>query len=267
MRGTRSELLTGRAFGLLSLCAAFAVLAGCASKIEPPKPATIACADPHWTEHCPSAARTQASSQQTSAPRDIRRPRGVDNSPFLPWPPPKPTRMGDISGPFVIAGRLAEIDRQIRARLVRHGYQELRYFAVPGGFGITTNLERLDSRGRPSADRWLIGKTGGWSSLFSYFASLMKGETAQFRLLAIIVTNEELQPAPFPVTQTDTERWQLSGMPYLSSSRGRLPVAQGTKVWLLVYEFAPGRSKGTALVADEEGQFPFSVHAKALGIP
>ena len=261
------QMAMGSRLALLNLCAALAFLVGCASAPRPTDAARSACADPHWTGSCPPEISTHANSPRRRASVGLHRPRGIDNAPFLPWPPPKPTRIGDISSGFAIGGNFGQLDRQIRVKLVRHGYEEMRYFAVPGGFGVTTNLERLDSNGRPSTDRWLIGKAGGWTSLFSYLSSLVTGESAQFRLFAILVTNEDLRPAAFPVTQTDTERWKLSGMPYLSASRARLLVGPGTKIWLLVYEFAPGRSKGTTIVADEDGRFPFSVHARSLGLP
>jgi hypothetical protein len=173
--------------------------------------------------------------------------------------------MGEISRSLSLKGTLADVDRQLRERLEARGYNRLRYFAVPGGFGITTDVERLGPNGMPAANRWLVGKSGGWNNLFAYVSSLIAGEDAPFRLFAILVTDEDVRPALFAASQSDLDRWKLSGLNYLSSVRGGLPVSRGTRIWLLVYEFKEGRSKGSGLVADRDGRFPFSMHARSLG--
>lgn len=217
-------------------------------------------------ENLAAQQRSRVGAVRNQKPEKFRDARALDNAPFLPWPPPAPTRMGDISRAFTLKGGLAEVDHQLKDRLALHGYDRLRYFAVPGGFGITTDIERLAANGRPAPKRWLVGKEGGWKNLFAYLSSLISGEDGRFRLFAILVTDEDVRPASFDATETDVTRWKLSGLSYLGAVRGRQAVNPDTRVWLLVYEFTAGRSKGSRIVADRDGRFPFAVHARSLGL-
>lgn len=261
----QAELRCRAWLGRLASGLAILLITGCATAEHARHSRAPSVCSPYETP--PACTITEPRQQRMDQRAPRRAPdRSLDNAPFLPWPPPAPTRMGDISDALAIKGTLGAIDLQLKMRLLRHGYDRLRYFAVPGGFGITTDVERLAPSGLPAANRWLVGKEGGWTSLFSYLTSLIRGEDSQFRVFAILVTDEDLRPANFVATETDLSRWKLSGLPYLSATRSKLPVAAGTRVWLLVYEFQPSRSKGSQIVADRDGRFSLTLHARSLGL-
>ena len=219
------------------------------------------------TYKCKEAPSFQVHQPEVRAPLPGSADSGKsDNYPFLPWPPPAPTHMGDVSNSFNLTGTLGDIDRQLRGRLLPRGYEKLRYFAVPGGFGLITNVEKLQSNGLPSSDRWRTEKKGGWTGLFNYARSLIAGEDAHFRLLAFIITNEDLRPASFEVNETDLARWKILGLSYLGTNRAKTRAEKSTRIWLLIYEFKPDRSKGGTILADTEGRFSFRTHLKNLGL-
>jgi hypothetical protein len=174
--------------------------------------------------------------------------------------------MGDVSTSLHLKGSLGDVDRQIRARIVARGYDHLRYFAVPGGFGITTQVERFQHNGDPAAERWVVGKTAAWAGFMQYLSNLVFGEEGQFRLFAIVVTPEDIRPAAFGPTETDIARWNASGLPYLSRMRAQQSIEPGTRAWLLVYEFKSSHSKGATIQFDQNGGLPFATHARSLGL-
>lgn len=182
---------------------------------------------------------------------------------LLPWPPPRPSAMSEVTGNFRGGVTLGSYDKQLEALLIRKGYSGLRYFSVPSGFGITTNVERLDSEGRPHRNRW-SRKPPPPGGLFDYVRQLIQGDTGRFRVLVFIVSDQEPRPESYRAKQVDLERWQERGKLALSSQTAR-ESSPSLRVWMLAYEFVSSKSKSGDLVADNEGAFPASVHTRFLG--
>lgn len=191
---------------------------------------------------------------------------GTSDAPFLPWPPPSPSGISDVTRFFRPSARLGDLDDQIRVRLATKGYEKLRHFSIPGGFGVTTDVERINSDGSPAAQRWQVGKLPVSGGLLRYVTALFAGEEGRFRLFTFLVTNQEPVPADYKASQMDIDRWKTSGRLFLSRQMSAAKVRPGTKVWLLVYEFEQSRSKGGKLVAPEQDGLPFSKHVAILGI-
>lgn len=191
---------------------------------------------------------------------------GASDSPFLPWPPPSPSGMGDITRAVRPSATLGDLAGQIRTRLEARGYDKLHHFAVPGGFGITTEVERIEEDGRPAANRWQLGKLPARRGLLQYISDLFSGAEGRFRLYAILVTDQDPAPANYKAEQMDIDRWKTSGRLYLSRQMSAASVRRGTRVWLLVYEFRQNKSKGGKLVAPDQEGLPFARHRAFLGI-
>lgn len=183
---------------------------------------------------------------------------------LLPWPPPRPSAMADVTANFRKGATLGTYDDQLRALLTRRGYSNLRYFSVPNGFGITTNVERLDDLGRPHRSRW-SRKPPPPGGLIDYVRQLIQGDTGRFRVLVFIVSDQEPRPASYRAKQLDLDRWQESGQLALSGQTARKG-SSSLRVWMLAYEFVSSKSKSGDLVADNEGAFPANVHTKFLGL-
>jgi len=196
---------------------------------------------------------------------------GMDNAsnseePFLPWPPPRPSSMGEVTRSFGRGALLGEYGAQIKALLARKGYTRLHYFGVrtPNGFGITTDIERLDAEGKPHAKRWTL-KTPPPGGFLEYVDQLLRGDTGRFRVLLFIVSDQDPKPNAYLAKQVDLERWRDSGGVVLSGETSRRPAPSTLKVWMLVYEFVVTNSKSAELIADNDGAFPFSLHSRSLG--
>ena len=186
---------------------------------------------------------------------------------FIPWPPPQPSSMGEISANFRLSESFGYIDAQIRSKLAARGYSQLLYFRIPGGFGIVTHLERLDSLGKPiTQGRWSKTKLPVRGGFFDYIRNLFSGDDGHFRLFAFMVTDQDFQPQSNFATEENLNTWSSLGRPYMSRSLAAIAPSKNTRVWLMTYEFVCSHSKGGTLVSDVDGAFSFAVHKEFLGL-
>jgi hypothetical protein len=191
---------------------------------------------------------------------------GLDNAPFIPWPPPDPTSMADVTSKLTLGKRYGEVAVQLARRLTTRGYEDIRYFrAGDQGFAMTTDLERLDDKGNIATQRWETGKITSFAGMLDYARSLVMGKRGNFRLFAFVVIDGDLQPDNKAPDQAIVESWQARGRRQLSAIRAAVPVSKATRVYLLVYEFMASNSKGEDYKAKSKGR-SFSFHASALGL-
>ncbi|MFA6112552.1 MAG: hypothetical protein WC729_01120 [Sphingomonas sp.] len=188
----------------------------------------------------------------------------VDIGPFLPWPAPAPSSLGNVSSTLKLSGHLSDVDAQVQRRLGAKGYEELKYFSVPGGFAICTKLERINEDGSAAKDRWMVGKQASQGGFLDYFRKLIEGERGLFRTMVLVVTDQPIRPAGYQASDQDVKRWRSTGAAALGVT-GKGVVRPGTQAWLLVYEFETDRSKNKSVRAVADAHLPFARHARAAG--
>ena len=189
----------------------------------------------------------------------------ADSVPFLPWPPPEPSSMVDLTERVPVVGRYAEVARRLDGRLTQKGYDRLLYYEVPGGFAITTELERFVDSGQPAErGRFVEGKLGGWTGFRDYLISLLAGEQGRFRVFVFVVTDQAFTPGRFPATQTDVERWETSGGFSLPRDLAAERASRGTRIKLLIYEFLANRGRRGGVV-QATNRVPSAKHLAWLG--
>lgn len=192
-------------------------------------------------------------------------PRASIDVPFLPWPPPRPTYIVDATKSLGKARYLKDVSVALSSRLEGKGYDNLRYFSVPGGFAITTLVERFGADGKPAQPRWIRSKLLRGASFSDYFRALISGEEGRFRMFALVVTNADMDVSHLYANQTDVARWEALGRPALSRELGSQGVPKGTKLWLMVYEFHPSADSKTRLVPTASSSVPSATHRAAIG--
>lgn len=188
------------------------------------------------------------------------------DTPFIPWPPPRPSSLADVSARFTKAPTYGGFDRQIGLLLANKGYRQRFYFKVPGGFGMTTEVERIRPDGQPDKMRWSSTKVPARGSWVEYIKALFMGDTGRFRMFVFIVSDVEPMPSNVNVQAYQVKDWTHTGRALLSRAASSASTSKDTRVWLLVYEFINSNSKDQALIADNEHSLPFSTHAHFLGI-
>lgn len=192
----------------------------------------------------------------------------AQDNPFLPWPPPAPSSFEDVSSSFQTRTSLGEIASQIRGRITTRGYDTLRYFSVPGGFAMATDVERV-GRSRPVAgtDRWTTGKRGGGGGIMDYWHRLLAGENDRFRVFVFIITDSDVRNDQDAASADDLRHWRVTGRPSLSRERASALALPGTRIWLYAYEFNASHSKGAELVQNERDPLRIQDNKNALGLP
>ena len=192
-------------------------------------------------------------------------PRATIDVPFLPWPPPRPTHLIEVTKSLGKRGPMAEVSTRLSNRLQARGYDNLRYFSVPGGFAITTLVERFDEDGKPSKPRWVRGKALRGSGFSDYFRALIAGEEGRFRMFALVVTSSDMAVSHLYANQSDVDRWEALGRPALSRELGAQRLAPASRLWLMVYEFHPSADSKTRLVPTSASSITSASHRAALG--
>lgn len=194
------------------------------------------------------------------------RPASAEVVRFMPWPPPVPSSMVDVTPRIPLKGRLFDVATRLESRLISRGYDQPLYYGIPGGFALVTPLERFDESGHPSQPgRFTEGKIGGWQGAWPYVESLLWGGEGRFRLFVFAVSNERFTPEPAPPVETDVRRWESEGTLTLPSSLGGKTVPKGTHVTLLVYEFTANRGR-TGGIEQAHDRVPSARHLAWLGL-
>lgn len=189
-----------------------------------------------------------------------------DNAPFLPWPPPRPTSMIKIGWDMTGIADFRTIALQLEEQLRASGYEKLRYFSVPSGFGVITQVERMpvDGRAVPAKQRFKVGKLGA-RNILDYLEMLLSGEAGRYYLGAIIVSNEEFEPSQFGLADKEVRDLLARGSFSLSKQRSAMPVGPGTRVTLLNYEFDTAPARERTLLIRMEGERA-QLHADRLNL-
>lgn len=189
------------------------------------------------------------------------------STPFLPWPPPKPAHYVPLQGKVSTQGRLGDVAGRLALRLRARGYENFLYYEVPGGFAVTTELERFDDAGRATggSKRFQRGQLGGWYGFVDLFKKVLIGEEGRFRVFVFVVSSEAFPIADYPAKEVDVERWGQAGSLYLSKAIAAQPTSEATAVTLMVYEFTEDAGRAATLVATRP-TVTAKAHLGALGL-
>ena len=167
------------------------------------------------------------------------------------WPPPDPSTQQKIPRELFVpenapAQTWASVARRLEQALTENGYSNPGYYAVPQGFALVSQLERInpDATPAPANVRWKI-KVDPVSitsfNLAAYLRALMGKETGYFRVIAFVFT-------PVPITTSgsgadikDAESWVSKGGPRLPKALARQTYGEEMIATALVYEFEISR--------------------------
>lgn len=188
-------------------------------------------------------------------------------TPFLPWPPPRPAHYLSLDSRISTAGTLGAVADRLARRLTARGYENFLYYEVPGGFALTTELERFDDAGRATggSKRFQRGKLGGWYGFPDLLKKLFIGEEGRFRVFVFVVSSEPFPIADYPAKEVDVERWGKAGSLYLSKAIASQKTSGATDVTLLVYEFIEDRGR-TATLTSIRRSVSGTAHLRWLGL-
>ena len=162
--------------------------------------------------------------------------------PDFPWPPPKASAWAEIPNDLVVAGASAPTFEVVRDRLARAldaaGYHQRSLFAVPRGFAVVTQLERIDSAGVPAGSgRWQVSETSGAFSLVAYLKRLLYAEPGRYRLVVLIVSDRPFSASGGYLTASEASDLASRGVNALPQDVADERYSPRHLCTALIYEF------------------------------
>ena len=169
--------------------------------------------------------------------------------PAFQWPPPKPSAHTEL--PMAILGlsatnqtNLTRLNRAIRDALERGEYFDTSYYRIPNqedGFVLVTRLEKITPEGGivDGNDRWpKQAKRSSDFNLSDYLTRLFYADEGLYRIIAFVVTAEDIPSWSKAVTAKESKQWISDGAPALKRSIAAQKVTDSHRVFALIYEFA-----------------------------
>ncbi len=159
----------------------------------------------------------------------------------FPWPPPNPSFQSTL-GADLYAGvqTLGDMNERLSAALERIGIPDFRrrYYPVPNGFALVTSLEKIDDEGRPTENRWSQDiYVLDPPSIGNWLWALVNARSGRFRVIAIIVTSDDVDTDGSVGDRDEATGWLNSGLSALNSDRAECAFGSKHRVTVLVYEF------------------------------
>jgi len=191
--------------------------------------------------------------------------------PEFPWPPPPYSTRLKLDRGLLVAGQPTPSNGSVAARmeqaLAANGYTEVSYYAVPEGFAMVTQIERIDPNAASAAEQRWSTQIDPVSlipfNLDAYLKALLGKNGDSFRVIVFTFT-----PTPFttggpPVAPGEAMAWVEKGATALPAALAARPYGSDTVCTALVYEFRIS-SLGAAL--QRPSPFDGRQHLRAAGI-
>ncbi|MEO8409599.1 MAG: hypothetical protein ABI478_03445 [Propionivibrio sp.] len=165
--------------------------------------------------------------------------------PEFPFPPPDSSARLLIPNALLTgdnpAPTFGSVATRMQGALVGNGYATLSYFAVPGGFALVTQLERINADATPAAEqRWNVAVAPVSLKSFSleaYLRALLQKDAGYFRVIAFVFTDEPFSSSGQQVPVDEAMQWIDSGANTLPHEVATRPYAAAMVCTALVYEF------------------------------
>lgn len=158
----------------------------------------------------------------------------------FPFPPPQCYQALELPGSYFSGSKtLGEVSLRIKKALQEAQYP-FRYFSVPDGFAVVTQIEQYESDGRPlknAEHRWSELPVGATFSLsLDFFKSLVFPRKAHLRVFVFIVSKRAYASAEQRIGKEEAKAWMQRGINRLPKTVQDRSAAD-YNVDFLVYEF------------------------------
>ncbi|CAK8712507.1 hypothetical protein GKODMF_04090 [Candidatus Electrothrix gigas] len=171
---------------------------------------------------------------------------GADDIPNFPFPPPNASAFAKIPSTFLLNPEseqqtsLQNAAKKLEAAFDKTGYSQKKYYQVPNGFALVSQLEqfRSDGSSKQEPDRWAAEfRPPRIFSLTSYIKAIFKANPGRYRIVAFIVTSQPFEEGKERITREEARSWLDSGMVVLPKSIGEQPYTDEHYCTALIYEF------------------------------
>lgn len=188
--------------------------------------------------------------------------------PRFPWPPPQPSaRLVVPRSAFRSCKNFGELSESLDEALTKTGYVERSYYAVPGGIGIVTRLERIYRDGRPyeRSGRWLTEDEYLQAlSLTSYLRALFTVSEGYYRVVVFAVTDVPFGSSEGSMTSEEANTLLARGFNTLPEDVAAEALPKSFVCTCIIYEFR--REQGKNPVQLLPGRLDAKTHLVASGL-
>lgn len=190
--------------------------------------------------------------------------------PVFPWPPPKASSqvvLGIRRPPGAV--RFGDIDTLLTAALMRGGYVERSYFAVPGGFALVTRLEQTYANGRPKPEpeRWAVTVSPlSEFTLEEYLKALLTANPGYYRVLVFVINDVPFSQTDKAVSRDEALGWLREGFNTLPLSVAVRPYSDQHRCTALVYEFEQPEAAKKTTVMKLPGRLTAKTHLERAAL-
>lgn len=241
VRGAMSETLPGRPN---------AETGGQPSASPPPPPAPVVTSpDVAASSRAPSVAKERApasrQARRTSAPKRSAPRSARFKLPEFPWPPPPYSTRLKIERSLLTTDQAEPSNGSVAARMERalaaNGYTQISYYAVPNGFAMVTQIERMDPDAAPAVQQRWSTRIDPVSlipfDLKAYLQALLGKNGDSFRVIVFTFTPTPFTTSSQPVPPAEAMAWVEKGATALPAALAAAPYDAATICNALVYEF------------------------------
>jgi hypothetical protein len=194
----------------------------------------------------------------------------LSNLPFFPWPIPPPSTYftpRDIEFLQINHGSLGAMADSLESILGEAGYTQFKYYNVPWGVAMATQLERIEIDGTPfpSPARWDINDMSLSIDDFQvgqFLRMLVGAEPGLYRVLVFVVT-EKTQEIVFdqkspPLTEQEIQKIADDGAISLPEQIRDVEIGGDYNLSILIYEMFRKRTGVEAKIY--KSNFPVKIH-------
>jgi hypothetical protein len=191
--------------------------------------------------------------------------------PAFPWPPPPFSTRLKLDRALLVAGQAAPTNGSVAARmeqaLAANGYTQLSYYAVPDGFALATQIERIAPDAASAAEQRWSTQIEPVSlipfNLDAYIKALLGKNGDSFRVIVFAFTPTPFSASGPAVAPGEAMAWAAKGATALPAALAAKAYGSDTVCTALVYEFRIS-SLGAAL--QRPSAFDGRKHLRAAGI-
>lgn len=255
------------------------ILGGQIEAIDPPCQAApkVRIGDMHdFKKRAKPLMRRSAPVETPSGAAPTAAPPGISAAfkfPEFPFPPPDPSaRLRIPNKPLTgkaSAPTFALVAARMEAALGSNGYTELSYFAVPGGFALLTQIERINPDATAALEqRWNVAVEPVSLRSFTleaYLRALLQKDSGFFRVIVFIFSSEPFSSSGKKVPVKEAMKWIDQGSNTLPRDVASLPYSEDMVCTALVYEFEIPTHGADALLR-KPSSHDGAAHLRASGI-
>jgi hypothetical protein len=191
--------------------------------------------------------------------------------PEFPWPPPPYSTRLKLDRALLVVGQPSptngSVVKRMEQALAANGYTQVSYYAVPAGFAMVTQIERIDPDAASAAEQRWSTQIEPVSlipfNLEAYLKALLGKNGDTFRVIVFTFTPTPFTTSGKVVPPGEAMAWMEKGATALPAALAAQPYGEEAVCTALVYEFRIS-SLGAALQRPSE--FDGLQHLRAAGI-